>query len=105
MIYEFEYDEITCCSDCPFFYDLIVCLITDREDRTTDYTWDDDGKRPVWCPLVEERLYYELSIPIKTGDRLDGSDCPAEKCSVCGELFEEGACFCSNCGRLMVRNA
>jgi Lar family restriction alleviation protein len=33
---------------------------------------------------------------------LDGTDCPAWLCSECGELFELGANFCSNCGAKVV---
>lgn len=49
-------------------------------------------------------LVYELTIPISTSEKLSGTDCPAEKCSACGELFEEGSKFCSSCGRLVIRN-
>lgn len=50
-------------------------------------------------------LVYELTIPINVSAELHGTDCPAEKCSACGELFEEGANFCSWCGRRVIRNA
>lgn len=50
-------------------------------------------------------LVFELTIPINTGKELSGTDCPAEQCSACGELFEEGANFCSWCGRRVIRNA
>ena len=50
-------------------------------------------------------LVYELTIPVNTNAELSGTDCPAEKCSACGELFEEGADFCSHCGRMVIRNA
>lgn len=53
MIYLFEHDEINCCSNCPFFYDLIYCQIDEREKADyKDYTWQEDGKRPDWCPMV-----------------------------------------------------
>lgn len=49
-------------------------------------------------------LVHELCLPLRTGENLSGIDCPAEKCSVCGSLFEEGANFYSWCGRVVVRN-
>ena len=33
---------------------------------------------------------------------LPGTDCPAWECSACGELFEEGARYCSSCGAKVV---
>ena len=36
--------------------------------------------------------------PTEPARCLDGTDCPAWLCSECGELFELGANFCSNCG-------
>lgn len=35
-------------------------------------------------------------------ETLPGTDCPAWKCSECGELFEEGARYCSQCGAKVV---
>jgi hypothetical protein len=61
------------------------------------------------CKFKQENgdvwIEYDLTFPISTGKTLPGSDCPAEKCSVCGELFEEGSRFCSWCGRMIIRNA
>ena len=48
-------------------------------------------------------LVAELAFPLRTNEELSGTDCPAEKCSVCGELVEEGVNFCSNCGRMFIR--
>ena len=53
MRYEFEFDEINCCSNCPFYYDFMVCLIDDEKREHDEYTWEDDGKRPNWCKLIE----------------------------------------------------
>lgn len=50
-------------------------------------------------------LVMELAFAFSTNKTLDGTDCPAEQCSVCGELIEEGVNFCSNCGRMFIRNA
>ena len=52
MRYEFEHDEITCCADCPLFYDYINCEIWDGGEYG-GYTWEDDEGRPTWCPLEE----------------------------------------------------
>ena len=35
-------------------------------------------------------------------ETLPGTECPAWKCSECGELFEEGARYCSQCGAKVV---
>ena len=51
--YSFEYEEITCCAGCPFFYDYIYCEIDDHERDYEQYTWVKDGRRPDWCPLEE----------------------------------------------------
>ena len=50
-------------------------------------------------------LTAELAFALSVNKTLDGTDCPAEKCSVCGDLVEEGVNFCSNCGRMFIRNA
>lgn len=59
-IYMFEYDPITCCQECPFFYDYIYCeaipvTAEDWKSRQNEikYTWSDDSSRPVNCPLLE----------------------------------------------------
>lgn len=49
-------------------------------------------------------VYFEITFPLKIDVNLPGTDCPAEECSACGELFEEGANFCSWCGRVVYRN-
>ena len=53
MIYQFTYDEITNCSDCPFFYDYIYCEI--NLEKKNGYTWKCEGQnyRPDDCPLIE----------------------------------------------------
>lgn len=51
------------------------------------------------------RLVYELAFALETNEELHGTDCPGEKCSVCNELVEQGVKFCSNCGRMFIRNA
>lgn len=35
-------------------------------------------------------------------EHLSGTDCPAWECSECGELFEAGVNFCSNCGARVI---
>lgn len=40
--------------------------------------------------------------PKDKGEHLSGTDCPAWECSKCGELFEAGANFCSNCGARVI---
>lgn len=65
------------------------------------------SEEPYYLNVDKRGNYYlviELSIPISTGKCLRGTDCPAEKCSACGELFEEGSLYCSNCGRKVIRN-
>lgn len=49
--------------------------------------------------------YWKIRLcePIETSLNLSGTDCPAEKCSVCDELFEEGSRYCSNCGAKVMR--
>lgn len=62
--------------------------------------------------LKLERELYELKkanikrccLPIITNDNLPGTDCPAWLCPLCGDLFEEGANYCSNCGAKVVHN-
>ena len=112
MKYTFEYDEIINCFDCPLCYDFIFCQI--KGERNIDCTGLFDEKyKPKNCPLIEDSKEtsisnshaYELTFPISNGQELHGTDCPAEKCSVCGELFEEGANYCSWCGRRVIRNA
>lgn len=39
---------------------------------------------------------------IETNKELSGTDCPAWLCSECGELFEAGAKYCSQCGAKVV---
>ena len=51
--YVFEYDEITCCSDCPLFYDMFTCELEDDERDYGEYTYWDDGYRPCFCKLGE----------------------------------------------------
>ena len=53
MKYMFEYDEIVCCSECPFYYDFIYCLLEPDKRPFDNYTWLDDGHRPEFCPLIE----------------------------------------------------
>lgn len=68
-----------------------------------------DGTRPNGdrtCPDGNEGLERSKNgvteyKPIKAHECLSGTDCPASLCPVCGELFEEGAHFCSNCGAKM----
>lgn len=57
--YIFKYDDITCCEECPLFYDFVYCKavpdsVDDWRARQDEikYTWDDGG-RPVNCPLLE----------------------------------------------------
>ena len=52
MIYQFKYDEIHHCYECPLFYDYIRCEL-DCNREYTAYTDSDDNKRPDWCPLKE----------------------------------------------------
>ena len=42
--------------------------------------------------------------PIESNTCLSGTDCPAWKCSECGELFEMGVNYCSNCGARVVND-
>lgn len=52
MIYQFKYDEIHHCHECPLFYDYIHCEL-DCNKEYTAHTDSDDNKRPDWCPLKE----------------------------------------------------
>ena len=56
MKYVFEYDEISCCFDCPLFYDYIYCELEAmrKEPCHRDFTDRDDNKRPEWCRLIEK---------------------------------------------------
>ena len=60
MKYIFEYDEISCCYDCPLFYDYLYCELevmrTMHTEETChrDFTDRDDNKRPEWCQLIEK---------------------------------------------------
>ena len=67
--YTFEYDEITCCSDCPFFYDYIYCEIDERPKQYKQYTWSEDGHRPDWCPIKEGigKQYVTVEITMESG--------------------------------------
>ena len=73
--YSFEHDEITCCADCPFFYDYIFCLIDKQSRKFEQYTWSEDEQRPDWCPMKEvyftevQRLNYR---PSNTKVKFDG---------------------------------
>ena len=55
MLYQFKYDEIKDCYDCPLFYDYNYCEIDMYwpEHKLSSFTDSDDGKRPDWCPLTE----------------------------------------------------
>ena len=53
---------------------------------------------------VSEMLYklgwekVETCYPIDEYHELHGTDCPAWKCSVCGDEFPAESNYCSNCG-------
>lgn len=53
---------------------------------------------------VSEMLYklgwekVETCYPINEYHELHGTDCPAWKCSVCGDEFPAESNYCSNCG-------
>lgn len=49
-------------------------------------------------------LGNRICKPIETTRCLHGTDCPAWLCSECGELFEEGTNFCSNCGAKVINS-
>ena len=53
MIYQFKYDEIRHCHDCPLFYDYIHCELDIQDNKYIGYTDSDDNVRPDWCPLKE----------------------------------------------------
>lgn len=52
--------------------------------------------------LQAAELGSGICKPTEPARCLDGTDCPAWLCSECGELFELGANFCSNCGAKVV---
>ena len=61
--------------------------------------WDKVESVEIECDVyVKERTCK----PTEPERCLDGTDCPAWLCSECGELFELGAKFCSNCGAKVV---
>ena len=51
--YSFTHDEITCCSDCPMFYDYMYCELEDCDHEYEEYTWANDHCRPDFCKLHE----------------------------------------------------
>ena len=54
--------------------------------------------------LWNRRAESKICIPTDTGSELHGTDCPAWKCSVCGDLFEADTNYCSQCGAKVVLN-
>ena len=58
--------------------------------------------------IFDELLYVEIEEPTTSGNEicypldecheLHGTDCPAWKCSVCGDEFPAESNYCSNCG-------
>lgn len=46
--------------------------------------------------------HENICHPKDKGEHLSGTDCPAWECSECGELFEAGVNFCSNCGARVI---
>lgn len=99
MRYEFEYDEIACCGDCPLLYDHISCEIDDGERRWGDYTREPDEGRPAWCPLME---VGETCEDVSTTHGVF-------KCSECGCTVDEegvdwgGVNHCPDCGKRVER--
>ena len=98
--------------------DLLSCPFCGSWDVhiSTIPAWGFDS-RSIWyvrcdsCHCKGSMAYYEheavkawntraerTCIPKDPNDELPGTDCPAWECSVCGELFEQGAKFCSQCG-------
>lgn len=63
-----------------------------------------DGERALEMVLAERGYVKQRTCrPIKNAyTYLPATDCPAWECSECGELFEEGARYCSQCGAKVV---
>lgn len=55
--------------------------------------------------IIERRRYIpeRTCKPTESERCLHGTDCPAWLCSECGELFELGTNFCSNCGAKVIQ--
>lgn len=51
---------------------------------------------------LSETRTERTCMPTESGRCLHGTDCPAWLCSECGELFEQGTNFCSNCGAKVI---
>ena len=97
--YRFIYDEITCCSNCPMFYDYIYCELDGEERDFESYTWTDDNIRPGFCKLYEKGLTcHDTWDTIFTG-RL------RFECSECGAVsLEITPNYCPNCGARVVND-
>ena len=65
--------------------------------------YEGDGR---WVFLDENDEPKERTCKgIDVNEELSGTDCPAWMCSECGELFEAGAKYCSQCGAKVIDNA
>lgn len=99
---------------CPFYSHKVQKLkMHHRKSR-----WYKDGLFAVKCEICNIRGAYQLTEQraidawnrrsertckgIDVNDELHGTDCPAWMCSECGELFEAGAKYCSQCGAKVV---
>ena len=87
MKYQFEWDEIKCCVDCPLSedtgHDAIDwrCLLTYADIENI-------GAKPDWCPLVKVTINCDRAEKTADGRCLgygksEDDDEPIEKCKQC----------------------
>ena len=95
-------------SDLAQWHDWDYCIITRGEFMYIVSIGEDQAA------LLADNIYELAEViaydaekqfchPIDTNEELHGTDCPAWKCSVCNELFEEGVSYCSQCGAKVVK--
>lgn len=74
---------------------FLLQLFREYQKAIKDYKVVDDV-----LDYIEIEDYYsgEICYPIDECHEIHGTDCPAWKCSVCGDEFPEESNYCSNCG-------
>lgn len=73
-----------------------------KESKPTDAVREFAERYERRIAELEEQLTKRTCKPTESERCLHGTDCPAWLCSECGELFELGTNFCSNCGAKVV---